>query len=56
MGKQQTPVSPGDAPGYPEKQPRDKDEAQKPHPRKRPNPDAGGLERDPEGDGKPGPS
>lgn len=42
----------GKTPGYPEKQPRDKDDARRPHPRKPRNPDEGGLDRDPEQDGK----
>ena len=37
--------------GYPEKQPRDKEDARKPGPRKPPNPDEGGLDRDPDEDG-----
>jgi hypothetical protein len=44
---------PGDNPGYAEKHPKDKGESQVPDPRKQPNPDAGGLGRDPEDDGKP---
>ncbi|MGJ7904076.1 hypothetical protein [Lysobacter sp. 1R34A] len=39
---------PGRNPGYSEPQPRDPDDARQPHPRKPPNPDEGGLERDPE--------
>lgn len=35
-------------PGYPERVPADKREAQKPHPKKPRNPDEGGMERDPE--------
>ncbi|WP_165967355.1 hypothetical protein [Luteimonas aestuarii] len=44
---------PGDNAGYPEKNPKDKGEAQKPDPRKPPNPDEGGLDRDPDQDGSP---
>ena len=39
------------ASGYPEKQPRDKDEARKPGPKQTPDPDEGGLDRDSEQDG-----
>lgn len=37
-------------PGYPEKNPGDKGEAQKPDPKKPCNPDEGGMRRDPEPD------
>ncbi|MGO1071464.1 hypothetical protein [Lysobacter sp. CA199] len=40
----------GRHPGYPEPQPRDPDDARKPDPRKPPNPDEGGLGRDPDQD------
>ena len=36
------------AKGYPEKQPRDKHDAQQPAPRRERNPDEGGLDRPPE--------
>lgn len=39
---------PGRNPGYAEPNPRDRDDAKQPDPRKPPNPDAGGMERDPE--------
>jgi len=45
---------PADAPGYPEKQPRDRDDARRSGPRRPPDPEEGGLGRDPEDDGKPG--
>lgn len=35
-------------PGYSEPQPRDKEDAQQPVPCKSPNPDEGGMERDPD--------
>ncbi len=53
MATRDTPVKPGDSPGYPEKQPRDKDDARKSGARKPRNPDEGGLDRDPDADGKP---
>lgn len=53
MANHEPPAKPGETPGYPEKHPRDKEDAQKPHPRKRPNPDEGGLDRDPDQDGRP---
>jgi len=37
--------------GYPEKQPRDRADAHRPDPKKPPNPDEGGLEREPDEDG-----
>lgn len=39
---------PGRNPGYAEPNPRDREDAHQPHPRKPPNPDEGGLERGPE--------
>lgn len=39
---------PGQNPGYAETEPRDKEDAQDPRPRRPPNPDAGGLDREPE--------
>lgn len=39
---------PGQNPGYPEPQPRDKGDAQQPAPRKPRNPDEGGMARDPD--------
>ena len=45
-------TKPGRNPGYAEPQPRDREDARTPA-RKRRNPDEGGLDRDPEGDGKP---
>lgn len=36
----------GHNPGYAEPQPRDREDAQKPDPREKPNPDEGGLDRD----------
>ena len=51
MTKKTTPPAPdprpGRVPGYPEAEPRDHDDAKQPHPKKPPNPDAGGLDRDP---------
>jgi hypothetical protein len=51
MAKQTTPPAPDPRPGrksgYPEAEPRDRDDARQPHPRKPPNPDDGGLDRDP---------
>ena len=38
---------PGRNPGYAEPNPRDREDAAKPDPKKPPNPDAGGMERDP---------
>jgi hypothetical protein len=38
---------PGRNPGYAEPLPRDKEDAEQPHPRHMPDPDAGGLQRDP---------
>jgi len=38
----------GRNPGYPEPQPRDREDAHQRHPRKPPNPDEGGLEREPD--------
>ncbi|HUH90691.1 MAG TPA: hypothetical protein VLZ76_08565 [Lysobacter sp.] len=40
--------TPKSQPGYAEPTPRDKHDARQPHPRKPPNPDEGGMERDPE--------
>lgn len=37
---------PGREPGYPEAEPRDGDEARQPYPKKPPNPDDGGLDRE----------
>ncbi len=37
--------------GYPEKQPHDRDDARRSGAKKQPNPDAGGLDREPEQDG-----
>lgn len=37
--------------GYPEKQPRDREDAREPGPKQPPNPDEGGLGREPERDG-----
>ena len=42
---------PGEAPGYPEPQPRDRDDARKRGNKPPPDPDEGGLDRDPEQDG-----
>lgn len=42
---------PGKAPGYPEPQPRDRDDARKRGRKPPPNPDEGGLGRDPGQDG-----
>lgn len=53
MPQHEPPSKPGHTPGYPEKQPGDKDEARQPGPRKPRNPDEGGLGRDGEQDGKP---
>lgn len=39
-----------DTPGYAEKTPDSREEAHRPDPRKPPNPDEGGLERDPDAD------
>lgn len=36
---------PGKNPGYPETEPRDKEDARQSHPRRRPSPDAGGIRR-----------
>lgn len=36
------------APGYAEPQPRNPDDARQPHPKRPPNPDEGGLEREPD--------
>lgn len=33
--------------GYADENPRDREDARQPDPRRRPNPDAGGLDRDP---------
>ncbi|UHQ22031.1 hypothetical protein LVB77_15320 [Lysobacter sp. 5GHs7-4] len=41
------------APGYPEPQPRNPDDARQPHPQRPPNPDEGGLEREPRTDPDP---
>ncbi|MCD9028095.1 hypothetical protein LDO26_07720 [Luteimonas sp. BDR2-5] len=43
----QTPAA-GETPGYAEKQPRDKDDARQPDPKRKRNPDEGGLDREPE--------
>lgn len=40
---------PGKQPGYAESEPRDKEDARDPRPQRPPNPDAGGMERNPEG-------
>ena len=45
------PRKPDDRSGYREKQPRDRRDARKPDPKKPPNPDEGGLGRDPAEDG-----
>ena len=45
------PRKPDDRSGYREPAPRDQDEARRSGARKQPNPDAGGLDREPEGDG-----
>ena len=42
---------PGETPGYPEPQPRDRDDARKRGRKPPPEPDEGGLGRDPEQDG-----
>ena len=42
---------PGKAPGYPEPQPRDRDDARKRGRKPPANPEEGGLDRDPEQDG-----
>lgn len=42
---------PGRTPGYPEKQPRDREDARRPTPSKTPDREEGGLERDPTEDG-----
>ncbi|HEY0505988.1 MAG TPA: hypothetical protein VGD42_21090 [Lysobacter sp.] len=39
---------PGRNPGYPETRPRDRDDVHHPHPRRKPDPDEGGLDREPE--------
>lgn len=39
---------PGRNPGYPETEPRDHDDVRNPHPRRKPDPDEGGLGREPE--------
>ena len=41
-----------DRSGYRESEPRDQEEARKSGATRQPNPDAGGLDREPEGDGK----
>lgn len=49
------PKDPGksdDRSGYREAEPRDQEEARRSGAKKQPNPDAGGLDREPEGDGK----
>ena len=52
MGKKTTPPAadprPGRNRGYPEPQPRDKEDAAQPTPRKPRNPDEGGMEREPD--------
>ena len=40
--------APGRNPGYAEPNPRDRGDARDPRPRKPPDPDAGGLDREPE--------
>lgn len=40
---------PGKPPGYAERQPRDREEAQRGQPEQARDPDAGGLDREPEG-------
>ena len=44
---------PGSNPGYAEKQPRDREDAHQPDPRRKPDPDEGGLVRDPQQDPDP---
>lgn len=52
MGKKTTPPAadprPGRNRGYPEPQPRDKDDAAQPAPKKPRNPDEGGMAREPD--------
>ena len=43
--------TPGDTPGYPEPQPRDGEDARRRGRKPPPDPDDGGLDRDPEQDG-----
>ncbi|MFP7721909.1 hypothetical protein [Lysobacter sp. A3-1-A15] len=55
-GKQAPPAAdpdPGCNPGYSETQPRGPREAQQPEPRHKPNPDEGGLDREPNNDQDP---
>ena len=50
-GKTTPPASdprPGHNPGYPEPKPRDREDAQQPHAERKPDPDEGGLGREPE--------
>jgi len=51
MARKTTPPAPdprpGREPGYPEAEPRDREDARQPHPKKPPDPDDGGLDRDP---------
>jgi hypothetical protein len=44
---------PGQVPGYPERQPRDREEAQRKGPAPKRDPDDGGLDREPEGSADP---
>src|SRR5690606_28373914 len=46
------PAKSDDRSGYREEEPRDKEDARRSGAKKQPNPDAGGLDRAPEGDGK----
>lgn len=39
---------PGRNPGYAEPEPRDRHDVRQPHPRRPPDPDEGGMEREPE--------
>lgn len=50
---QESPGKSPPTPGYREKQPRDKDDARRPGARRPPDPDDGGLDREPEQDGRP---
>ncbi len=50
-GKQAPPAAdpkPGRNPGYAENQPRDREDIRQPQPRKPPNPDEGGMTREPD--------
>ena len=44
---------PGHNPGYSEPQPRDPGDARQPEPKHKPNPDEGGLDREPDNDQDP---